>query len=131
MILVNTVLTAVNAYNGEGDEHPLETCAIDLHPVRGTQESIRITGVYAPPRRTTDISMKMLLKCSTIRGKNDNAEQTPHLIMGDFNTPEWGELFDEWRSETGLWELTDPAVPTHNEGNALDRILFKNRWLCA
>ena len=35
-----------------------------------------------------------------------------HVICGDFNPTSWKEDFEIWTGEKGLWELTDPTVPT-------------------
>ena len=43
-----------------------------------------------------------------------------HLLVGDMNQHTWLDKNDvryhEWLGETGMWELNDPAKPTHVKG---------------
>ena len=47
-----------------------------------------------------------------------------HIICGDLNPPSWQDGYEEWIGESGLWELSDPTIPTFPSGNALDRFLL-------
>ena len=57
-----------------------------------------------------------------------NGGQVGHFIIGDLNPNSWqggGDTkFHGWVGEAGAWELSDPTLPTHEHGCALDRMLF-------
>ena len=60
---------------------------------------------------------------ATVKGHHTK-EDVPHLLVGDFNTSSWGQLFAEWVNTQGLRELVDPEVPTYAMGSAIDKMLF-------
>ena len=47
-----------------------------------------------------------------------------HLLIGDFNTTSWGDLYQEWVQEEGLWELVNPTQPTITTGGCIDKYLY-------
>ena len=126
LILAQTTLTVDNVYDGQGDGIPIESCAVDLRPTQDPRDAIRITGVYISPNNTKNATLRMLQDCRAAvqGGKRSGDGKQTHLLIGDFNPPSWEELMMEWCGEDGLWELTNPNIPTHNAGNALDRILL-------
>ena len=47
-----------------------------------------------------------------------------HLICGDFNPTEWIEDYASWLHLEGAWELSDPALPTSEQGSALNKLIL-------
>ena len=59
----------------------------------------------------------------------DTTADTPsRLLVGDFYQYSWqgksDEMFQEWMCEGGMWELSDPALPSHVKGSALDKFII-------
>ena len=125
VIMAHKGLTVVKRKDGEGDGEAVEVCSVHLHPERNESLRIRISGVYMPPSRTGQITEEHLREiggdCS---GAVDTSEE-PHLILGDFNPTTWMEMYEEWRCDRLIWQLTDPLIPTHTGGGALDRVLLR------
>ena len=69
--------------------------------------------------------MPSLTEIAGIEPEGENDPLEPHMLIGDSNLSAWKELYEEWRCDTFLWQLTDPGCPTHDGGGALDRILIR------
>ena len=67
-----------------------------------------------------------LLGTLTRKNKHDAAQDARlnHLLFGDFNPTEWREGFEIWTGDAGMWELTDPNIPTFPFRNALVKFLL-------
>ena len=102
----------------------LEHCSVRLFPTKALRSSVVVTGVYIPPRETPMLNIDLLKKLSANIHDVTTGTIISHLIGGDFNTPSWCPLFEEWGLEEGLWQLNDPTLPTANTGSTLDRVLY-------
>ena len=91
-------------------------------------EVVRISGVYIPP--SADATPHMLRALTDLESQSTDSQGNvlSHLLVGDFNQHSWNkkadELFHEWMVDTGMWELSDPRVPTHRKGSTLDKFLL-------
>ena len=82
--------------------------------------------MYRPRQKRDQMTcMVSLIRNSNLRTKSN---QLNHIILGDFNPNSWSgdrdNKFQEWLAETAMWSLSNPEIPTHAEGSALDGILF-------
>ena len=102
----------------------LEHCVIRLFPTEDPQTEMRLTGLYVSPSNTSQITMSMLEELGATRRGRCTGEDVPHLLIGDFNTTSWGQLFAEWVGKQGMQELVDPAIPTYALGSSIDKMLF-------
>ena len=102
---------------------PLSCRSTVIHAIGDRSCQFRLTGVYLPPPPTAKMKPE-LLETLTRKNKYDAGQDARlnHLLCGDFNPTEWRENFEIWLGEAGLWELTDPDIPTFETGPALDRI---------
>ena len=85
---------------------------------------IAITGIYIPPGKTNEITQEGLDSLSLPIQSQEAAAAFPHVITGDLNTRTWEPLYEEWCTQLGIWDLSDPTEPTYTAGSTLDRMLF-------
>ena len=104
---------------------PLSCCSLIVTAIGGCCQPFRLTGIYLPPPPTARVKprdLAPLLKdhphCYW------TGQRLTHIICGDLNPPSWREGFEEWLGEMGVWELSDPTIPTYPRGDALDRFLL-------
>ena len=108
---------------------PLSCCSVRVHAIDGVGSPFRLTGLYIPPPPTAKMNAQFL-ESLTCDDELDfyGEERLNHIICGDFNPPSWSEMYDISMAESGLFDLSDPSVPTFPSGNSLDR--FKARTPC-
>ena len=124
IIIVHNLFKASRFTLNMPESHPFEMCSARLFPTTSPQSTILITGIYIPPKATKEVTMPLLLNLGR-SVKNETADMTfSRVIAGDFNTTSWGDLFEEWSLEMGIWQLNDPGVPTINTLSSIDKILF-------
>ena len=128
MILISTELDAEEIKDIPKYPPHISVCSAIIYPHEIERSGIRITGVYLSPTAKPSAEDLKPLTSQQEQSWNKEGEQLNHLIIGDFNPTSWkgekGKLFQEWLAENELWELTDPTIPTHMEGSALDKILL-------
>ena len=106
----------------------IDACSCLLYPYHSVGEVVRISGVYIPP--SADATPHMLRALTDLESQSTDSQGNvlSHLLVGDFNQHTWNkktdELFHEWMGDTGMWELSDPRVPTHRKGSTLDKFLL-------
>ena len=54
----------------------------------------------------------------------ENGSMLNHISCGYFNLTKWEGEFARWTYATGMWELSDPQIPTLPSGNTVDRFLL-------
>ena len=128
LILVRTDLDAEEIEDLPEYRHLIDVCSIIIYPNETEADGIRISGVYISPSATARAEDLTPLTSMRQQSINNRGEQLNHLILGDLNPNSWkgdkDKMFQEWLAEQELWELTNPAIPTHNEGSALDKVLL-------
>ena len=106
----------------------ISTCSCLIYPTHSVASVIRVTGVYIPPSADATPDMVQFLTAPHNQVQTQNGEYINHLIVGDFNQHTWkgktDDLFHEWVGDSGMWELSDPTIPTHRKGSALDKFLL-------
>ena len=91
----------------------IDGCSCMLYPTKDEQYPVRLTGLYVPPsaEATPELLMGVTQPCN-----EDRTGQISQLIVGDLNTNTWqggcSDKYYEWLSQAGLWELSDPDLPT-------------------
>ena len=104
---------------------PLSCCSLIVEAIGGCSQPFRLTGVYLPPPPTARVTQQNI---SSLVADHPfcylGGQRLNHILCGDFNSPSWPEIFEEWLSESGIWILSDPSTPTFPSGNALDRFLL-------
>ena len=109
---------------------PINACSMLVYPTGDEDYALRITGVYLPPPPTLTVEPYMLDSLTERESQTNYATggMVSHLIVGDFNQHSWkggsDSLYQEWMAETGMWELSDPSMATHQQGSALDKFLM-------
>ena len=115
------------------DERPslhINACSLLLYPTGEEDYALKVTGVYLPPPPTLTVEPHMLSFLTDLEQQEvyQTGGNISHLIVGDFNQHSWkggnDSLYHEWIAETGMWELSDPAKATHQQGSALDKYLL-------
>ena len=96
VIMEHKGLTVVKRKDGEGDGESVEECSVHLHPGRNDSLRIRITGAYAPPSRTGEITQERLRGIGGDGSGAVDTDEEPRLILGDFNPTTRMELYAEW-----------------------------------
>ena len=128
IILVHTDLDAEEIKDMPEYPHYMNICSAVIYPQEIESSGIRITGVYLSPAARTRAEDLKQLTSDQYQTWNKKGDQLNHLLPGDFNPRSWrGEgdtKFPEWMAEKELWELTDPGIPTHVGGSALDKVLL-------
>ena len=98
---------------------PNNVCSAHLYPAGDRAYCIQITGLYLPPSA---------MPCLEDMVGVTRPGRINRLLLGDFNPNSWaGEgdsQFHEWLAGTTAWELSDPALSTHEEGSSLDEIIL-------
>ena len=98
-------------------------CAIKLYKSEEPAAALLISGTYVPPKKTAKLTPEELGQLSTnIENLSANAPY-PHIVVGDFNTTSWMQLFNEWCQTKGIWYLNDPCVSTIDTGSSIDEFL--------
>ena len=73
----------------------VERCAMRLFPTEDPETEMRVSGVYIPPARTGALTQNILEEVgATARGRA-TGEDVPHLLVGDLNTSNWGQMYAE------------------------------------
>ena len=104
---------------------PVSCCSMVVEAIGGRCQPFRLTGIYIPPPPTTRMTRERIAPLVAENSFGEwKGQKLGHMICGDLNPPSWRETFEEWLSEAGILELSDPQVPTFSSGNALDRILM-------
>ena len=102
----------------------LSVCSVIIFPKNSEIGGLRITGVYFPPCAKVRPGEVYCLTANDFRQYSSRGDMFSQTLAGDFNPNSWrGEKdtgFQEWSAESAAWELSDPAIPTHTEGPALD-----------
>ena len=118
---------------------PIDACSCILYPTEEDTYQIRITGVYVPPsaEARSEMTEAPLERDYHIRGQGSGLASD--FLAGDFNPNTWkgggGKLSHEWLAESGLCELSNPALPTFETGSVLDKFLLlpgdgiPDKWL--
>ena len=104
----------------------VDGCSCMLYPTKDERYPIRVTGLYVPPSAEADPE---LLAEVTQPCVEDRDGQISQLIVGDLNTNTWrggcSDKYYEWLSEAGLWELSDPDLPTFKSNTVIDKFLLR------
>ena len=107
---------------------PIDTCSVLLCPTNAEGYALQITGIYIPPSALATSEQLVSLTDPRCRAAAMEGGPLSHLLIGDFNPNCWSEgdstQFQEWIMEQGMWDLTDPSLPTYVTGSSLDRILL-------
>ena len=131
-ILVSTELDAEEIQNLPKYPPLLSICSLVIYPHETEAGGIRITGVYISPSAKTSASDIEDLTQNRNQTYTKEGELLNHLILGDLNPNSWkGEKdshYQDWLAEKEVWELTNPILPTHTEGSALDKVLLLPGW---
>ena len=111
-----------------GIEKPANACALLLYPGGTGESKIRITGVYPPTAQITAEWAEPL----TWPGNHSYLKSgglLSQILAGDINQHSWkGDSdvgYDEWVFRAGLWELSDPTLPTYSNKSPLDAFLLQ------
>ena len=120
---------------------PIDSCSCIVYPKRCEEQQMRLTGIYLPPSAEAIPSMLRTLTKSLDLSSEGGLRDLTHLIVGDLNPNTWKhrdkDLYHEWISEEGLWELSHPELPTYKTGAVLDKFLLQpgnyipGEWLSA
>ena len=106
----------------------LNACAAIIYPHCKEATGMRLTGVYFSPSAKMQAEDIKALMESKNQSYAKSGIKLNHLLTGDFNPKSWkGDdetRFLGWLSTEGLWELSSPTIPTHEEGSVLDRMLL-------
>ena len=120
---------------------PIDSCSCFVYPKHSEGHQIRLTGIYLPP--SAEAIPSMLASLTTPLGLSSEGGQKDltHPIAGDLNPNTWKrrdkDLYLEWFSEAGLWELSRPELPTYKTGAILDTFLLQpgnyipSEWISA
>ena len=107
---------------------PINTCSVLISPTGLEEDSIQVAGIYIPPSALAMGEQLSTLVDSNYRETAKSGEPFSHLLIGDFNPNCWREnerkQYHEWVTESGLWDLADPALPTFIKGSSLDKMLL-------
>ena len=107
---------------------PIDTCSVLLYPTGREDYVIQITGVYIPPSALITGERLQTLTAPGCRAETEAGRPYSHLLLGDFNPNCWAENaslnYQEWTAEQGLWNLSDPKLPTYVTGSSLDKMLL-------
>ena len=104
---------------------PLDSCSCILYPTKEESYGIRLTGLYVPPsaEATPEMMTKVTQPCA-----EDAKGKLSQVIIGDLNPNTWKGghkgRYIEWLSEAGLWELSDPDLPTFENNTVIDKFLL-------
>ena len=112
----------VATFGAEEVQFPLYSCPITLYLNDHSVQSIKLTGVYIPPKAAgTEAQITHLADPTKIRTiKNKRAG---HLLTGDSNLVSWEPLDKKWVGLHGLKLLLDTDRSTRHSGNSRDSII--------
>ena len=108
----------------------IEICTIKLYPLYDAGSALLVSGVYCPPKLTSQIDLGCLCEYSRMIVDDATQVELSHIMTGDYNTTSWLDTFNEWCLEEGGWLLSNPSVPTRSTGTVIDRaILFPGHYI--
>ena len=128
LILVDTNLACKKITDIQMPPKPIDVCSCIIYPLGREEYQIRVTAIYVPP--SAKATPEML---ATITGPEHQTQlgelgHASHLIVGDLNPNTWksesNSKYYEWLAEAGLWELSDPMLPTFERKSAVDKFLL-------
>ena len=104
---------------------PIDGCSCMLYPTKDDQYPVRLTGIYIPQsaEATPELLAGVTQPCA-----EDQDGPISQLVIGDHNANTWqggcSDKYYEWLSEAGLWELSDPDLPTFMSNAVIDKFLL-------
>ena len=94
-------------------------CLCLIYPGHAENGVVRLAGIYIPP--SADATPHMLAGLGGPRAQTtaSTGKVASHLLVGDFNPYTWkgksDQLYRKWMGGSGLWEFSDPQIPTRTD----------------